>query len=95
MLEIAGGILIAVAALAVLVVTFRYIVLALSAAFCLAITAAVWLLLASTVGQWWATAALVAGCAISFFTANRDSPVEELPNASSAKRGKEFGQKNS
>ena len=93
MFEIAGGILLAVAILAVLVATLRYIALALSIVFCLAMTAGVWFLLASVIGQWWATAALIAGFAILFWSANRDPSLGKLPDVGSTTRERDFWRK--
>lgn len=73
MLEIAGGILLAFAVLALLLLGFRYVVLAASATFCLAITAGAWLVLAWGIGRWQAAALLIALFAIWFWNANRDS----------------------
>lgn len=92
MLAIAGGVLLAIAVLAVLVATFRYIVLALSGAICIAITAGAWFLLASGVGQWWATAILVAGFAIWFWSANRGRH-GILPDARAAEPEQGIGRK--
>ena len=66
MLQIAGGILLAIVALAVFLAMFRFIVLAFSAVFCFAITAVFWLILASYVGAWWATATLVTAVGACF-----------------------------
>lgn len=93
MLVIAGGILLAVAALALLAVTLRYVVLALSAAFSLAIAAGAWLLLASGIGESWATATLVGGFAIWLWTANRDRLVRKSPAVSSPGPGKRLERK--
>jgi hypothetical protein len=93
MLAIAGGVLLAIAVLAVLVATFRYIVLALSALFCLAITAGIWFLLASGIGPWWATVMLIAGFAIWFWSANREPTIGKLPAAGVGEHGQDFGQK--
>lgn len=103
MLQIAGGILLAVAALAVLVATLRYIVLALSAVFCIAIAAGAWLLLASAIGEWWASAAFIGGIAglagliiceeVWFSSANLARPDGEPSDARSADQGKNFGRK--
>lgn len=82
MLEIAGGILIAVAALAVGLAALRYIVLAISAAFCLAITVAAWMFLSSGLGGWWAAIGLAAGFSIWVWSANRKPPVAKGEHAS-------------
>lgn len=95
MFEIAGGILLAVAILAVLVATLRYIVLALSIVFCLAMTAGVWLLLTSVIGQWWASAVLIAGFAILFWSANRDPPLRKMIDVGSTAPERDFGRKSS
>ncbi|WP_375397200.1 hypothetical protein [uncultured Sphingomonas sp.] len=82
MLEIAGGILLAVAVLAVLVVAFRYIVLALSAGFCIALIVGAWLLLSSEMGGWWAAILLLTGFGIWFWMVNHDKQSEGLEDAS-------------
>lgn len=66
MLQIAGGILLAILALAVLLAMFRFVVLAFSAVFCLAVAGVFWLILASYVGEWWATATLVGAVGTCF-----------------------------
>jgi hypothetical protein len=93
MLVIAGGVLLAVAVLVMLVATLRYIVLALSVAFCLAVGAGAWLLLRSGIGPSWATVLLVGGLVIWFWSANRDSLVGKLPGANSAERSQRLKRK--
>lgn len=81
MLQIAGGVLLAILALAVILAMFRFVVLAFSAAFCLAIAAVFWLVLASYVGDWWATATLVGAvgtCFICVVVAESGKTVGEL-----------------
>lgn len=82
MLEIAGGILLALAVLAVLVAAFRYIVLALSAGFCLVLVVGAWLLLSSEMGGWWAAILLATGFGVWFWMVNHDKRSEGLGDAS-------------
>ncbi|THD37326.1 MAG: hypothetical protein E7773_04675 [Sphingomonas sp.] len=82
MLEIAGGILLAVAVLAVLMVAFRYVVLALSAGFCITLVVGAWLLLSSEMGGWWATILLSTGFGVWFWMVNHDRRIERLGEAS-------------
>lgn len=64
MFEIAGGILIAVGIIAVLVAFPTAIMFLVSGVFCLGIAAVAWYFLASEFGQAWATAVTVAGIAM-------------------------------
>ncbi|WP_033922612.1 hypothetical protein [Sphingomonas sp. 37zxx] len=82
MLEIAGGILLAVAVLAVVMVAFRYIVLALSAGFCIALVVGAWLLLSPEMGGWWAAILLLTGFGIWFWMVNHDDRIEGREDAS-------------
>jgi hypothetical protein len=86
MLEIAGGILIAVGILAVLVAFPTAVMLLVSGSFCLGLAAVAWYFLASQVGQTWATAAVLAGitfCAIPAIIASlaEARAVAELKNS--------------
>ena len=78
MLQIAGGILLAVPVLAVVVVAFRYVVLALSAGFCIALVVGAWMLLSQEMGGWWAAILLVTGCGVWFWMVNHDKRSEGL-----------------
>lgn len=64
MFEIAGGILIAVGVIAVLVAFPTAVMFLVSGAFCLGIAAAAWYFLAFEVGQPWATAVTFTGIAM-------------------------------
>lgn len=64
MLEIAGGILIAIGILAVLIAFPTVVMFLVSGTFCLGFVAVAWYFLASQIGQAWATTAVLAGTAI-------------------------------
>ena len=78
MLEIAGGILIAVAILVALLLFWEFLVIGAVLGIGLAIVAVVWFLLASEIGPVWATAAIVgAGAGLWGFNALQDSEWNE------------------
>lgn len=79
MVEIPGGILLAIAVVALILMALRFVVLALSAIVCVAIFIGLWLLLASGVGEWWASVILAGGLAIWFWSANHGPIGEKLP----------------
>lgn len=87
MFEIAGGILIAVGILAVLVAFPTAVMFLVSGCFCLGIAAVAWYFLALEIGQGWAAVVILAGVAVCVIPAMIASFVEaravaELKNAS-------------
>lgn len=93
MLEIAGGILLAAAVLAVLVATLRYIVLAISAVCCIGFAIGGWFLLRGWAGEWLATAALVAGALIWIRIAALNFGAAKSQEANVQGAHREFGRK--
>jgi hypothetical protein len=95
MLVIAGGILIAVGALVVVPEIISGAIMAFSICASLAIAAVVWFVLASVVGQTWATVSLIGGFAVCFAWANCEPRAEAASGGESGKPRLSFGRKRS